>query len=97
MKPCLALLCMSTLRWPRIGGVFIDDSACEDLNENRETAEGGLRGLLKVYSYQYLNREVNIVEDEEYYHIDFRIGLGEGHYKKSEWTLDKAIEDQANI
>ena len=45
----------------------------------------------------YENYHVNITEDSEYYHIDFRTGLGESHYLKSDWTLEEALKDQAEM
>ena len=31
------------------------------------------------------------------YHIDFSTGLGEAHYHKSDWTLEEALKDQAEM
>lgn len=41
--------------------------------------------------------EVAVREDEQNFYIDFNTGLGEGIYPKTDWTLEKAIKDQANI
>ena len=49
------------------------------------------------YSIDYENYHVNITEDSEYYHIDFSTGLGEAHYHKSDWTLEEALKDQAEM
>lgn len=38
-----------------------------------------------------------ISENEESYFIDLRTGMGEAEYPKCDFTLDQAIEDQANI
>lgn len=81
--------------------LIYDDPACEDLNEDEDTAveffTGYLNEYVKSYSLNYENYHVNITEDSEYYHIDFCTGLGEAHYLKSDWTLEMAIEDQENI
>ncbi len=45
----------------------------------------------------YKGRNITIREDGDYYYVDFNTGLGEGSYPKEDWTLEKAIEDQANI
>lgn len=78
-----------------------DDPACEDLNESQEIAEaffaGYFKEYVKSYSMDYENYHVNITEDSEYYHIDFRTGLGEAHYLKSDWTLEEALKDQAEM
>lgn len=52
---------------------------------------------MKETEIQYAGYNVIVKEDSENYYIDFRTGLGEGIYPKSDWTLDKALEDQANI
>ena len=83
------------------GEVIIDDSACEDVNEDKETAVAFfveyLKEYMKSYTVDYDNYHVNVIEDDKYYHIDFHTGLGEVHYRKSDWTLDGALEDQADI
>ena len=70
--------------------LIYDDPACEDLN-------GYFKECVKSYSMDYENYHVNITEDSEYYHIDFCTGLGEAHYLKSDWTLEEAIKDQAEM
>lgn len=81
--------------------LIYDDPACEDLNEDEDTAieffTGYFNEYVKSYSMDYENYHVNITEDSEYYHIDFCTGLGEAHYLKRDWTLKMAIEDQENI
>lgn len=81
--------------------LIYDDPACEDLNEDEATAvaffTGYFKEYVKSYSMDYENYHVNITEDSEYYHIDFRKGLGESHYIKSDWTLEKALKDQAEM
>lgn len=81
--------------------LIYDDPACEDLNENEATAveffAGYFKEYVKSYSMDYENYHVNITEDSEYYHIDFCTGLGEAHYLKSDWTLEEAIKDQADM
>ncbi len=83
------------------GEIIIDDSACEDVNEDKETAVAFfveyLKEYMKSYTVDYDNHHVNVIEDDKYYHIDFRTGLGEAHYRKSDWTLDEALENQADI
>lgn len=37
-----------------------------------------------------------ISENEESWFIDLKTGLGEAEYPKSDFTLDKAIEEQVN-
>ena len=81
--------------------LIYDDHACEDLNEDEATAvaffTGYFKEYVKSYSIDYENYHVNITEDSEYYHIDFRTGLGEAHYLKSDWTLEEALKDQAEM
>ena len=81
--------------------LIYDDPACEDLNEDEDTAvaffTGYFKEYVKSYSIDYENYHVNITEDSEYYHIDFSTGLGEAHYHKSDWTLEEALKDQAEM
>ena len=81
--------------------LIYDDPACEDLNEDEATAVAFFNGYfkehVKSYSMDYENYHVNITEDSEYYHIDFCTGLGEAHYIKSDWTLEEALKDQAEM
>ena len=81
--------------------LIYDDPACEDLNEDEATAVAFFteyfKEYVKSYSMVYGNYLVNITEDSEYYHIDFRTGLGEAHYLKSDWTLEEALKDQAEM
>lgn len=81
--------------------LIYDDPACEDLNEDEATAvaffTGYFKEYVKSYSMDYENYHVNITEDSEYYHIDFCTGLGEAHYLKSDWTLEEALKDQAEM
>lgn len=81
--------------------VIIDNSACEDLNEDKETAEAffaeWLDENMDSYTMDYDNHHVSVIEDTKYYHIDFRTGLGEAHYLKCDWTLEEALKDQAEI
>lgn len=46
---------------------------------------------------EYNGRTITVREDGENLYVDFNTGLGDGVYPKSDWTLEKAIEDQANI
>ncbi len=46
---------------------------------------------------EYDDFDITVKEDDEYYYIDFNEGLGKAAYYKGDWTLEKAIEDQANI
>lgn len=82
----------------RGGAVVIDDPACEDLNKDRFLAElyfsEYLRQYAKWYWKTYKSYEVAIIEDSKWYHIDFKTGLGEGHYLKKHWDLMQAIQDQ---
>ena len=81
--------------------LIYEDPACEDLNEDEATAvaffTGYLNEYVKSYSIDYENYHVNITDDSEYYHIDFCTGLGEAHYLKSDWTLEEALKDQAEM
>ena len=81
--------------------LIYDDPACEDLNEDEATAVAFFTEYFKEYVKSYSmfcgNYLVNITEDSEYYHIDFRTGLGEAHYLKSDWTLEEALKDQAEM
>lgn len=81
--------------------LIYDDPACEDLNEDEATAAAFFteyfNEYVKSYSMDYENYHVNITEDSEYYHIDFRTGSGEAHYPKSDWTLKEALKDQAEM
>ena len=81
--------------------VIYDDSACEELNEDEATAdaffEDYLREYAKEYDVNYKGINVHVVEDEDYYHIDFRTGAGEAHYPKEDWELNSALEDQFNL
>ena len=81
--------------------VIYDDSACEELNGDREAAEDFfceyLKEYMKAYEQQYDGYNVSIIEDSEYYHINFNTGLGEAHYPKMVWSLEDALEDQSKI
>jgi hypothetical protein len=82
--------------------IIIDDSACDDVNSDRVTAEGYFEAYLqeyaKTYKVEYKNYNVHVVEDDVYYHIDFGTGAGEAHYPKADgWTLDSALEDQYEL
>ena len=46
---------------------------------------------------KYKKINVRVREDFDNYYIDFRTGLGEGIYLKSDWTLEEALNDQYNI
>lgn len=46
---------------------------------------------------EYDGRTITVREDREDFYVNFNAGLGDGVYPKSDWTLKKAIEDQANI
>ena len=52
---------------------------------------------MNVTEREYKGYKFTITEDEQYYYINFNTGLGDGVYDKSDWTLDEALEDQANI
>nr|DAK56475.1 MAG TPA: hypothetical protein [Caudoviricetes sp.] len=81
--------------------IIFDDSACEELNEDEDTAEAFFEAYLqeyaKEYNVDYKNYNVHVVEDEAYYHIDFGTGAGEAHYPKKDWSLDSTLEDQYNL
>lgn len=53
--------------------------------------------MKKTYEITYEGYNVSVVEDDENYYIDFHTGLGEGIYPKADWTLESALEDQAEI
>ena len=46
---------------------------------------------------EHNGREITVREDGENWYVNFNTGLGEGIYPKKDWTLQKAINDQANI
>lgn len=46
---------------------------------------------------EYNGREITIREDGKNWYVNFNTGLGEGIYPKVDWTLEKAIVEQANI
>ena len=78
------------------GEVIYDDSACNELNEDKETAE--------AFFVEYLGQDINyndtditVREDGNNYYINFNTGLDEGIYPKADWTIEKAIKDQENI
>lgn len=81
--------------------IIFDDSACEELNEDEDTAEAFFEAYLqeyaKEYNVDYKNYNVHVVEDEAYYHIDFGTGAGEAHYPKEDWSLDSTLEDQYKL
>nr|DAQ22548.1 MAG TPA: hypothetical protein [Bacteriophage sp.] len=52
---------------------------------------------MKEKEIEYAGYSVIVKEDAENFYIDFRTGLGEGIYPKSDWTLETALNDQANI
>lgn len=52
---------------------------------------------MNVMEREYKGYKVTIAEDNQYYYINFNTGLGDGAYDKSEWTLDAALIDQANV
>ena len=49
------------------------------------------------FDIEYNSLQVTIHEDTDNLYIDFNTGLGEGIYPKEDWTLDKALYDQAHI
>jgi len=53
--------------------------------------------LMTEKQVEYKGYNVTVSEDSDFYYIDFNTGLGEGTYPKEDWTLEKALEDQANI
>lgn len=53
--------------------------------------------ILNVQEREYRGYNVTISEDSQYYYINFNTGLGEGSYDKSDFTLESALEDQANL
>lgn len=67
----------------------------EDVNEEENEEEA------QVIEYKSekdgRNYEVAVREDNDNFYINFNTGLGEGIYPKADWTLERAIEDQANI
>lgn len=52
---------------------------------------------MKEREIEYAGYSVIVKEDEENLYIDFRTGLGEGIYPKEDWTIEEALQDQANI
>lgn len=52
---------------------------------------------MKTQELNYKGYEVTVKEDEKNYYINFNTGLGDGIYPKSDWTLEKALEDQLNL
>lgn len=70
----------------------------EDNNENEEDNESEETEQHVEFTAED-GRTYNVIvrEDEKNFYIDFQAGLGEGIYPKADWTLEKAIEDQANI
>lgn len=88
-------------RLTRDNEVVYDDSACEELNGDRQTAEDFfceyLKENMKAYEQQYEGYNVSIIEDDLYYHINFHTGLGEAHYPKSDWSLEDALKEQSEI
>ena len=46
---------------------------------------------------EHNGREITVREDGENWYVNFNTGLGEGIYHKDAWTLNKAINEQANI
>jgi hypothetical protein len=81
--------------------IIFNNSACEELNEDEDTAEAFFEAYLqeyaKEYNVDYKNYNVHVVEDEAYYHIDFGTGAGEAHYPKEDWSLDSTLEDQYKL
>lgn len=79
------------------GEVIYDDSTCEYLY-NCESAEAVFSSYaneyIKEYEKQIGRYNVHIIEDSEYYHIDFRTGMGEAHYPKNDWTLADALANE---
>lgn len=62
----------------------------EDLKDSMGECNEGLEIKFEGYN-------VTVREDLNNYYIDFRTGLGEGIYPKKDWTLFKALYDQAHI
>ena len=81
--------------------LIYDDSACEDLNGDEETATAFfieyLNECMMRSDIHYEGYDATVIEDERFYHIDFHTGLGEAHYLKEDWTLENALKDQAAI
>lgn len=46
---------------------------------------------------EHNGHNVTVREDAENYYVNFNTGLGDGIYPKTDWTLDKAINDQEKI
>ena len=45
----------------------------------------------------YNGIDITVREDGDNYYVNFNTGLGEAIYPKADWTLEKAIEDEANV
>lgn len=52
---------------------------------------------MNVEEREYNGFKVTIAEDSQFYYINFNTGFGDGIYDKADWTLDAALEDQANL
>lgn len=52
---------------------------------------------MNIEEREYNGFKVTIAEDNQFYYINFNTGLGDGIYDKTEWKLDAALENQANL
>lgn len=84
-------------RLVRDGELVYEDPACEDLNEDKETAEAFftqyITDYVDVYHVNHKAYLVRVVEDEKFYHLCYD-GLHESHYNKKEWKLEDAIKEE---
>lgn len=76
--------------------ISVEDNNEEVENEEVENNEEDAQ-VVEYKSEDGRTYEVAVREDKNNYYVNFNTGLGEGIYPKADWTLQKAIEDQANI
>ena len=76
--------------------ITCDDAAEEPLGELLKSENVG-HEKMDVSEREYDGHNVTIAESSQYYYIDFNTGLGDGIYPKEDWTLEDALDDQANI
>lgn len=88
------------------GWIYTDDSAISYDDEDFATDGKHILSLtsngFEVFpndgqDIEHKGFDITVHEDSENYYVNFNTGLGDGIYPKTDWTLEKAIDDQENI
>ena len=76
--------------------IYVDDKFANLVANHLK--KNGIRYIpMTEKQVEYEGYNVTVSEDSDFYYIDFNTGLGEATYPKEDWTLEKALYDQAHI